>query len=153
IRLLVQGVARIRLDSYTSTEPYLKAKVVSAPEVIETGIEIEALMRNIVDQFTRLAELMPSIPNELITSALNVQDPLQLVYTISTYIRIDLDQQQKILEIDNVNAKLRLLMNILKKELDVLELGRKIQTEAQSEIEKVQREYYLREQLKAIQKE
>ncbi len=110
-------------------------------------------MRNIVDQFTRLADLVPSIPGELITSALNVDDPLQLVYAIATYIRLGVGDQQRILELDSTNEKLRLLMNILNKELEVLELGRKIQTEAQSEIEKVQREYYLREQLKAIQKE
>ena len=153
IRLLVQGVGRIRLESYISTEPYLKARVVVAPETIDTGIEIEALMRNVLDQFSRLAELVPSIPSELITSALNVEDPLQLVYTIATYIRLDLNDQQQILETDSVNGKLRLMMSILNKELEVLELGRKIQTEAQSEIEKVQREYFLREQLKAIQKE
>ncbi|HVO42818.1 MAG TPA: endopeptidase La, partial [Aggregatilineales bacterium] len=127
--------------------------VVPAPETVETGIEIQALMRNILDQFAHLVELVPTIPGELITSALNVEDPLQLVYTIATYIRLDLSDQQKILEIDSLNAKLRLMMSILNKELEVLELGRKIQTEAQSEIEKVQREYYLREQLKAIQKE
>ncbi len=153
IRLLVQGIARIRIESYTEKEPYLKAKVLPAPEVVETNIEVEALMRNIIDQFTRLADLVPSIPSELITSALNVDDPLQLVYAIATYIRLSIGDQQRILELDSTTEKLRTLMNILNKELEVLELGRKIQTEAQSEIEKVQREYYLREQLKAIQKE
>jgi len=153
IRLLVQGLARIRVDSYNVTEPYLKAKVSPLPETVEESLEVEALMRNIVDQFTRLADLVPSIPSELITSTLNVEDPLQLVYAIATYIRIDIADQQRILEVDSAIEKLRLLMGILNKELEVLELGRKIQTEAQSEIEKVQREYYLREQMKAIQKE
>ncbi len=153
IRLLVQGVARIRVESYTATEPYLKAKVSAAPEEVENNLEVEALMRNVTDQFTRLADLVPSIPSELITSALNVDDPLQLVYAIATYIRLDLADQQLILELDSVTDKLRRLMTILNKELEVLELGRKIQTEAQSEMEKVQREYFLREQLKAIQKE
>ncbi|MEP7287977.1 MAG: LON peptidase substrate-binding domain-containing protein, partial [Chloroflexota bacterium] len=153
IRLLVQGIARIRIESYTSTEPYLKARVVAAPESAEVNIETEALMRNIVDQFTRLADLVPSIPSELLTSTLNVEDPLQLVYAIATYIRLSLADQQRILELDSTTDKLRFLMGILNKELEVLELGRKIQTEAQSEIEKVQHEYYLREQLKAIQKQ
>src|SRR5258708_19807236 len=153
IRLLVQGMARIRVDAYLSTEPYLRAKVSAAPEAVEATIEVEALMRNIVDQFTRLADLVPSIPGELITSALNVEEPLQLVSAIATYIRLDLDDQQRILELDTAVEKLRLMMSILNKELEVLELGRKIQTEAQSEIEKVQREYYLREQMKAIQTE
>ena len=153
IRMLVQGVSRIEVDDFTSTEPYLKAKVHSNPETVESSIEVEALTRNVVGLFTRLAELVPSIPGELISSALNVDDPLQLAYTIATYIRIDLEEAQALLELDSVEAKLRRLMTLLSKELEVLELGRKIQTEAQTEMEKVQREYYLREQMKAIQRE
>ena len=153
IRLLVQGLARIAVDEYTAEEPYLRAQVHPIPETIEDSLEVEALTRNVVDQFTRLADLVPSIPSELISSALNVDDPLQLVYAVATYIRIELDEAQKLLELDSTEAKLRRLMNILGKELEVLELGRKIQTEAQSEMERMQREYYLREQLKAIQRE
>ncbi len=153
IRLLVQGLSRIRIEAYTTQEPYLKAKVDLAPESLEESIEVEALMRNIVEQFGRLADLVPSIPGELISSALNLDDPLQLVYTVATYIRIDLEDQQKLLELDSVIEKLHSLMQIMSKELEVLELGHKIQTEAQSEMEKVQREYFLREQLKAIQRE
>jgi ATP-dependent Lon protease len=153
IRLLVQGVARIRVDEYTSTEPYLKAAVSHIPETVDKTLEVEALMRNVIDQFTRLAELVPSIPGELINSALNVNDPLQLVYAIATYIRLSLENYQKILELDLVSEKLRLLMTILQKEIEVLELGRKIQTEAQTEIERFQREYFLREQLKAIRRQ
>ncbi|MBL8117124.1 MAG: endopeptidase La [Anaerolineae bacterium] len=153
IRLLVQGLARIRVDEYTETEPYLRAKVSAIPESVEDTLEVEALVRNVVEQFQRLGDLVPNIPNELISNALNVDDPLQLVYAISTYIRIGLADAQDILEIESTDAKLRRLMTILSKELEVLELGRKIQTEAQTEMEKVQREYYLREQLKAIQRE
>jgi ATP-dependent Lon protease len=153
IRLLVQGIARLEVDEYTVTEPYLQAKVHAQPETVENTLEVQALTRNVVDLFTRLAELVPSIPGELISSALNVDDPLQLVYAIATYIRIDLEESQALLELDSTEAKLRRLMAILTKELEVLELGRKIQTEAQTEMEKVQREYYLREQLKAIQRE
>jgi ATP-dependent Lon protease len=153
IRLLVQGTQRIAIDEFTSTEPYLKAKVHALPEIVEDSLEVEALTRSVVDLFTRLADLVPSIPSELITSALNVDDPLQLAYTIATYIRIDLDEAQSMLEMESTEQKLRRLMTILGKELEVLELGRKIQTEAQGEMEKMQREYYLREQLKAIQRE
>lgn len=153
IRLLVQGVARIEVERYTETEPYLKAIVKNLPEEIEESLEIEALVRNVVDQFTRLADLVPNIPSELVSSTLNVDDPLQLLYAIATYIRIDLDDAQDILEQDSTKQKLHKLMDVLSKEIEVLELGRKIQTEAQSEMEKTQREYYLREQLKAIQRE
>lgn len=153
IRMLVQGIQRIQLDKVTATEPYLRGSVHALPETYEDTLEVEALSRNIVAMFQRLGELVPNIPGELISSALSLSDPLQLVYAISTYVRIDLADAQEILEIDSVEAKLRHLMAILSKELEVLELGRKIQTEAQSEMEKVQREYYLREQLKAIQRE
>jgi ATP-dependent Lon protease len=153
IRLLVQGLARITIDEYLAEEPYLRARVHALPEVADETLEVEALTRNVVDQFTRLADLVPSIPSELISSALNVDDPLQLVYAVATYVRIDLEEAQKLLELNTVEEKLRLLMTLLGKELEVLELGRKIQTEAQSEMEKMQREYYLREQLKAIQRE
>lgn len=153
IRLLVQGLTRIEIEEYTQTEPYLRAKIRPIPENEEDSLEVEALVRNVVDLFTRLAELVPSIPGELISSALDMDEPLQLVYAVATYIRITLEDAQDILELPGTEVKLRKLMNILSKELEVQELGRKIQTEAQSEMEKVQREYYLREQLKAIQRE
>jgi len=146
-------MARIRITGFTETQPYLRARVEAAPETVESGIEVEALMRNVVEQFSRMADLVPSIPGELISAALNVDDPLQLVYALATYIRLDLADQQKLLELDSVQEKLHTLMTILNKELEVLELGHRIQTEAQSEMEKTQREYFLREQLKAIQRE
>lgn len=153
LRLLVQGLARFEIKEYMAVEPYLKAQIESDPEVLETGIEVEALMRNIGDQFRRMGELSPNLPGDLLASTLGLEDPLQLVYTIATYMRIDLKDAQDILEIDSVQEKLRRLMTLLGKELEVLELGRKIQTDAQTEIDKVQREYILREQLKAIQRE
>jgi ATP-dependent Lon protease len=154
IRLLVQGLMRFRLTEFVETEPYLKAKVELAPETVETGLEVEALMRNITTQFQRLTELAPSVPSELLSAVLNVEDPRQLVYTVATYYqRLDLAEAQALLEMDSISDKLKRLTTLLAKELDVLELGRKIQTEAQSEMEKVQRDYFLREQMKAIQRE
>ncbi len=153
IRLLVQGLARIHVDEYMETDPFLKARVTALPETVEANIEVEALMRNIGEQFRQLGELVPSIPGELLASTLSIDDPLQLVYTIATYMRIALSDAQEILEIDSTADKMRKLMGLLGKELEVLELGRKIQADAQSEIDKVQREFYLREQLKAIQRE
>ncbi len=153
IRLLVQGLARIRIEEYTAEQPYLKARATAIPETVEEGIEIEALKRSIGDQFRRLGELVSSIPGELLSGTLSIDDPLQLAYTIATYMRMSLEDAQELLEIDSTAAKLRKLVGILSKELEVLELGRKIQADAQSEIEKVQREFFLREQLKAIQRE
>lgn len=153
IILLVQGVERIKIREFTQVEPYLKAKVEPAPDLVEETVEVEALMRNIVELFRRLVALVPHIPDELIMLALNVDDPRQLAYAIATYMRMDLEDAQEILEIDEVTEKLRKLTVTLNQELEVLELGKKIQTEAQSEMQKVQREYFLREQLKAIKKE
>ena len=151
--LLVQGLERIKIREFTQSEPYLKAEVEVAPDFVEETVEVEALMRNIVELFRRLVALVPHIPDELIMLALNVDDPRQLAYAIATYMRMDLDDAQDILEIDEVTEKLRKLTTILNRELEVLELGKKIQTEAQTEMTKVQREYFLREQLKAIKKE
>jgi ATP-dependent Lon protease len=153
IILLVQGLERIRIREFTQVEPYLKAKVEVVPDFVEDTVEVEALMRNIVELFRRLVALVPHIPDELIMLALSVDDPRQLAYAIATYMRMDLEDAQDILEIDEVTEKLRKLTVTLNRELEVLELGKKIQTEAQTEMTKVQREYFLREQLKAIKKE
>lgn len=156
IRLLIQGLQRIRIDEFIETSPYLKARVTRIPEeevVFADDIEMEALVRSIVDRFTNLAELVPSIPQELVNNALNVEDPLQLVYSIATYVRIELDDAQALLVMDHVGDKIRHLLKLLTKEFEVLSLGRKIQEDAQHEMEKSQRDYYLREQMKAIQRE
>ena len=153
IRLLVQGVMRFKILEFTQTEPYLIARIEANPETVETGIEIEALTRNIRDQFIRIAQMLPSMPQELIISVSALEDTLQTVYTIANFQRMELAEAQEILEMDSARAKLTKLVGILVREGEVLELGQKIQKEAKSEIDKLQREYFLREQLKAIQKE
>lgn len=155
-RLLIQGLQRIKIDEFLSTEPYLKARVTRIPEdevIFADDIEMEALVRSIVESFSSLAELVPSIPQELVSNVLNMEDPLQLLYSIATYIRMDVEDAQLLLEMNNVGDKIRHLLNLLTKEYDVLSLGRKIQEDAQQEMEKSQRDYYLREQMKAIQRE
>lgn len=153
IRLLVQGMNRFRLGEFLAEEPYLKAKIHLAPELVEEGLEVDAMARNARDQFEQIAQLLPSLPEELISSVLSLEDPMQTVYTIANFQRIDLEDAQQILELDSVTEKLRKLVSILVRELEVLTLGQKIQNEAREEIEKVQREYFLREQMKAIQRE
>ena len=156
VRLLIQGLQRIKIDEFVHTTPYLKARVTRIPEdevVFADDIEMEALVRSIVDRFSSLAELVPSIPQELVSNALNVEDPLQLVYSIATYVRIDVEDAQLLLEMHNVGEKIRHLLKLLTKEYEVLSLGRKIQEDAQQEMEKTQRDYYLREQMKAIRRE
>jgi len=153
IRLLVQGLARIRIEEYTQQEPFLRARVTHIPELVEETDEVEALRRTVVDQFSKLAELVPSIPRDLVSSTISTRDPLQLVYAIATYIRLDLESYQRILELDSVSEKLHLLLEILSKEIKVLEISRRIQSQAQSQIDRMQRDHYLRQQLKVIQSE
>lgn len=153
IRLVVQGISRFRTVEYVQEEPYLKARIELRPEIVEEGTEIEALARNARSQFEHIAEMIPSIPRELVAAVLSLEDPLQIVYTVANFQRMDLSDAEAILELDSVSQKLHKLVGILAREIEVLEIGQKIQNEARSEIEKVQREYFLREQLKAIQKE
>jgi ATP-dependent Lon protease len=153
IRLLVQGLARFRLSEFTQTEPYLKAKIEIIPETVETGLEVDALARSTRDQFEQISGLTPSIPRELVASITSLEDPLQTAYTIANFQRIDLEDAQDLLELDSTKAKLEKLVALLVRETEVLSLGAKIQNQARSGIEKVQREYFLREQMKAIQKE
>ncbi len=153
IRLVVQGIERFRVGEFVQLEPYLKANIQPLPEEVEEGAELEALGRNARGQFERIAEMIPSIPRELVASIMALEDALQTVYTVANFQRMELEDAQAILELDSATAKLHKLVGILTREIEVLEIGQKIQNEARSEIEKVQREYFLREQLKAIQKE
>ena len=153
IRLVVQGMLRCKVDEYVQMEPYLKAKIQLHPETVDDGAEVEALARNAREQFGRIGEMIPSIPRELVTSVLALDDPLQTAYTVANFQRMELEDAQLLLEMNSVSEKLHRLAGILVREIEVLEIGLKIQNEARSEIEKVQREYFLREQLKAIQKE
>ena len=153
IRLIVQGLERIRVGRYIQDEPFLRAQVMAEVDAEEDSVEVEALSRNAQDLFRRLIQLVPHLPDELEMAAMNVEDARQLVYLIASSLRLELADAQEILEINRVRDKLIKLNSLLSKELEVLELGRKIQSEAQNEMEKMQREFYVREQLKAIQKE
>jgi len=154
LTLIMQGLQRIRVEEFVSESPYLTARVSIAPEQVDASSEVEALRRKIAEGFGRLTELAPAVPEEVSTLIVNLEDPLQLVYAVANQMRtIDLADAQGLLELDDVTEKLRALLSLLTREVEVLELGRKIQTEAQSEMEKTQREYFLREQLKAIQRE
>jgi ATP-dependent Lon protease len=153
IRLLVQGLHRFRVGEFSTVDPYLKAQVHLSPEITEDNIEIDALARNARELFERIAGMVPSIPRELVESITALEDPLQTVYTIANFQRIDLKDAQALLEIDSASEKLVKLVGLLVHEVEMLEIGQRVQNEARSEIEKVQREYFLREQLKAIQRE
>ncbi len=154
VRLAVQGVERMEIIEVIEEEPYLKARIRRLPEQVEESVEVQALMRNTLELFQRLVAIVPHMPDELVTAALNVDDdPRHLVYLVASNLRMEPEERQALLEIDSVREKLQSLNAFLTKELDVLELGKKIQSDVQEEMSKSQREYFLREQMKAIQRE
>ena len=153
IRLAVQGLERIRIREYIQEKPYLRARVEVLPETVEESLEVEALTRAVQDLFRRLVELDGQMPDELAVMAANVENARQLAYLVASSMRLELADAQQMLEIDSVQEKLLRLTQLLNKEVDVLELGHKIQSQAQGEMERMQRDFFLREQLKAIQRE
>jgi len=153
LQVLIQGIERFLIKEWVQEKPYLKAHIELAPEQVEESVEVEALRRSLLDLARRLVSLTPQLPDEIAEFITRVENPRYLVYLIAANLRIEVAEAQEILALDSVADKMRKLISILTREVEVLELGQKIQSEAQSEIEKVQREYFLREQLKAIQKE
>jgi ATP-dependent Lon protease len=156
LRLIVQGLARIRLDSITQTRPYLKAAITTAEEELgdEHRLEIDALQRNIKSNFQQVVSLSPLLSDDLQALSANITDPGKLAdFIASSLATIATPVKQEILAMLDIRARMDSLNRLLIKELEVLELGSKIQSQVQSEVGKNQREYFLREQLKAIQKE
>ena len=153
IRLLVQGVVRFRIVEFSQEEPYLKARIEIDPIEGEESVEIDALVRKVQDQFKDITDMVSSVPQELVDAVMSLEDPLQIVNTVANFQRLELEDAQELLELDSVTDKLHKLVNFLARELEMIQIGQKIQKQARSEIEKVQREYFLREQMKAIRSE
>ena len=156
LRLIVQGLARITLEDIVETKPYLRARVSSATEVFsdDDRLEIDALLRNIKTNFQQVVSLSPLLSDDLQTLASNIAEPGRLAdFIASSLTTIATPVKQEVLETLDVRARMDALNRMLIKELEVLELGSKIQSQVQSEVGKNQREYFLREQMKAIQKE
>src|SRR3982751_497382 len=156
LRLIVQGLARLTLDEVVTTQPYLRARVSAATEGTndDDRLEIDALARNIKTNFQQVVSLSPLLSDDLQTPAVNITEPGRLAdFIASSLSTISTAVKQEVLETLDIRARMDSLNRILIKELEVLELGSKIQSQVQSEVGKNQREYFLREQLKAIQKE
>ncbi len=153
VQIIVQGLERVTIGEFTQEKPYLVAHATIKPDIQENDDETEAIKRNVVQYFQRLVTLVQNVPEGVAAAALNLEEPRQVVYVISTFMQMELELRQKLLELNSVRAKLENLSSYLRHELEIFELGKKIQTSAQEEMGKVQREYLLREQLKAIQRE
>ena len=153
LRILVQGTQRVRLGPYVAEQPYLVARIAELPDVVEEGPELEALTRNVQRTFSEIVEHIPYLPEELQMAVANIEDPAALGHLIAGALRISTTEKQELLEELDVGARLRRLSQILARELEVVQLGSQIQSQVQSEVDKGQREFFLRQQLKAIQDE
>ena len=153
VQVLLQGIARVRLTQVTQTEPYLRARVEVLQDVLKPSIEIEALTRNLLSLFQKVVAQAPNLPDELAVASMNIPEPGKLADFIASNLNLQLPETQEILETLDVESRLRTLTSFVNRELEILELGSKIQSQIRGEMDKSQREYFLREQLKAIQKE
>ncbi len=153
LRILVQATQRVRLDDYLAESPYLLARISELPDVSKETPELEALTRNVQRTFSEIVEQIPYLPEELQMAVANIDDPAALGHLIAGSLRIGVEEKQALLEEVNVTKRLRHLSRILARELEVVQLGTQIQSQVQSEVDKGQREFFLRQQLKAIQDE
>ncbi len=152
-QLLVQGLSRFNTISYEQTKPYLVAKVEHLKDNEEKNNEIEALMSNMVKQFARIVELSPGLPSEIGAMASSIKEPGTLADMVASTINTSTEERQKILETMNVTKRLKAVTRLVNHQVDILELGNKIQSQVKGDMDKRQREYYLRQQLKAIKEE
>jgi ATP-dependent Lon protease len=153
LQVIVQGLERMRIDHWIETDPFLRARISLAPDVVEPGVELDALQRSLRNLAQDVIALSPNFPDEVGRFVNQIENPRYLTYIVAANSRLDMSQAQQILEMGHLKEKLRSLISHLAHEKEVLSLGQKIQSEAKEEMNKAQRDYYLREQLKAIQKE
>lgn len=153
IHVYLRGLSRIKLKKITQTEPYLKAKTEVIEDKVEQTTELEALTRNLMGLFQKVIELAPNLPSELSVAVLNIPDQGNLADFIAAHINLKFEESQEILETIDVTERIKKLTAFVNHELEILELGSKIQAQTKEDMTKAQREFFLREQLKAIQKE
>ena len=153
VRVLVEGLWRVRLTHYTTTEPYLAAKFELIKDVTEDSVELTAMMRNAQSQFQEIIKLSPALSEQIKIAALNTEDPGHFTDLIAVNLNLGLEERQKLLETSSVKERLNILLPMLNREHQVLTLSSKIQTEVATSISKTQRDFFLREQLRAIQRE
>ncbi|UCD89638.1 MAG: endopeptidase La [Desulfobacterales bacterium] len=152
-QLLVQGLGRFKIKTYIKDKPYFQAYVEHIKEIEQKDKEIEALMSNMVGQFSRIAELSPGLPQEIVAMAQSIHEPGVLADMVASTINSSLEEKQRVLEIYDVKKRLKKVTQLVNYQLEILELGDKIQSQVKGDMDKRQREYYLREQLKAIREE
>lgn len=153
IQLLIRGLARVRIEEWTQTEPYLKARYSTVDETVEQTIEVQALVNTAKEMFRQMAQLSPQIPEEAVTFIASIDNPAQIADLLASSLNMSMQERQRFLEITDPVQRLRELIPLLSREIQVLELTQKIQEQARQELDKAQREFILRQQLREIQKE
>jgi len=152
-RVIVQGISRIRIHEFIQRNPYYKAKIEVVEEESIKGVEVDAMMMNLKSLFQKAVEHAPYLTSELGTMVSNIKSPAILTDLIASNLNINASEKQRLLEMVDVQERLNQVHQLLNREVQVLELGNKIQSQVKEDMDKTQREYYLREQLKAIKKE
>ena len=152
-QLLVQGLDRFKVKEFVQGKPYLRARIEQIQETEKQDKETEALKSNIINMFMRIVELSPGLPQEIAAMAKSIQEPGILADMIASTVNSTPEEKQKILETEDVKKRLKEANRLLNRQLEILELGNKIQSQVKGDMDKKQREYYLREQLKAIREE
>jgi ATP-dependent Lon protease len=153
VRILVEGLRRFRVIEYTSESPYLVARIEKLKDVADDSLELAALGRNAAREFQEIVKLSPTLAEEVKVAALNTEDPAKLADLIATNLNLSLEERQHLLELPEVKVRLTRLLPLLSRELEVLRLGSKIQSEVVTSMSKSQRDFFLREQIRAIQRE
>ncbi len=152
-QMLVQGLSRFRIKSYIKEKVYLQAEVEHFDDIEHKDDESQALMANVVKQFARIVELSPGLPAEIAQMANTIKEPGTLADMIASTINATADEKQRVLELQDATRRLKLVTKLVNHQLNILELGNKIQSQVKGDMDKRQREYYLRQQLKAIKEE
>ena len=152
-QILVQGLGRFKINTYLENKPYLTAKVEHLQERESSDTQTEALMTNIIHLFTKVVDLSPVLPQEISSMAKSIQEPGILSNMVVSSINASVEEKQAVLEIDNVKKRLKEVTRLINHQLEILELGNKIQSQVKGDMDKSQRQYYLRQQLKAIKEE
>ncbi|MDD5066500.1 MAG: endopeptidase La [bacterium] len=153
IRILIQGITRAEIKEFVVEEPYIKARIEIKDDISDDNVEMNALKRNVVNNFQKIALSIPQIGEELQILAMNIEDPGKLSDMVATNINMSTEERQELLEILNVKDRLKKLLFLMNKEIELLEISSKIESKMKSDIDKKQKEYYLRQEMDAIKKE
>ncbi len=153
VRVLVEGLRRIRIEEFTSPTPYLRARVEVGQDIAESSIEFSALARNVHRQFEEIINLSPALSDQIKIAAINTEDAGKLSDLVAANLNLNLEERQRLLEVNDVKERLNKLLPLMQREIEVLNLGSKIQKEVANSMSKNQRDFFLREQMRAIQRE